>query len=103
MREKSPSRLVKYRISFWNLYVRRPPAAVLVAGLAGTRVTPNQITLSAVFVALASVAVLLLVPGYVGTLAAIVIFQLSYVLDCADGMLRAGAASSRRPGTCSTS
>jgi phosphatidylglycerophosphate synthase len=72
---------------FWNLYVCRPPAAVLVAALAGTRVTPNQITLSAVFVALASVAVLLLVPGYAGTLAAIVIFQISYVLDCADGML----------------
>lgn len=72
---------------FWNLYVCRPPAAALVAALAGTRVTPNQITLSAVFVALASVAVLLLVPGYAGTLAAIVIFQISYVLDCADGML----------------
>jgi phosphatidylglycerophosphate synthase len=72
---------------FWNLYVCRPPAAVLVASLAGTRVTPNQITLSAVFVALASVAVLLLVPGYAGTLAAIVVFQISYVLDCADGML----------------
>jgi phosphatidylglycerophosphate synthase len=72
---------------FWNLYVCRPPAAVLVAGLAGTRVTPNQITLSAVFVALASVAVLLLVPGYSGTLGAIVLFQISYVLDCADGML----------------
>jgi phosphatidylglycerophosphate synthase len=72
---------------FWNLYICRPPAAALVAGLAGTRVTPNQITLSAVAVALVSVAVLLFVPGYFGALAAIVIFQVSYVLDCADGML----------------
>jgi phosphatidylglycerophosphate synthase len=72
---------------FWNLYVCRPPAAVLVAALAGTRVTPNQITLSAVVVALVSVLVLLFVPGYLGTLTAIVIFQVSYVLDCADGML----------------
>ncbi len=72
---------------FWNLYVCRPPAAVLVAALSGTRVTPNQITLSAVIVAVLSVLVLLIVPGYVGTLTAIVIFQISYVLDCADGML----------------
>jgi phosphatidylglycerophosphate synthase len=72
---------------FWNLYVCRPPAAVLVAALENTRVTPNQITLSAVFVAFLSALLLLFVPGYWGAVAAIVVFQLSYVLDCADGML----------------
>ena len=64
------------------------PFGLLTAlALGGTRVTPNQITLSAVLVALASVLVLLFVPGYAGTLTAVVIFQISYVLDCADGML----------------
>ena len=72
---------------FWNAYVCRPVAAVLVSAIEGTRITPNQITLAAVFVALGSVAVLLTVPGYWGLVAAVVVFELSYVLDCADGML----------------
>ena len=72
---------------FWNAYVCRPIAAVLVDALKDTRITPNQITLSAVFVALGSVAMLLLWPGHAGLIAAVVVFELSYVLDCADGML----------------
>ncbi|HYP97955.1 MAG TPA: CDP-alcohol phosphatidyltransferase family protein [Polyangiaceae bacterium] len=72
---------------FWNAYVCRPIAALLVSAIEGTRITPNQITLSAVFVALGSVALLLLWPGHLGLIAAVVVFELSYVLDCADGML----------------
>jgi len=72
---------------FWNAYVCRPVAAVLVDAVKGTRITPNQITLSAVFVALISVAILLAWPGYAGLVVAVVVFELSYVLDCADGML----------------
>ena len=72
---------------FWNAWVCRPIAAVLVDALKDTRVTPNQITLSAVFVALASVALLLLLPGHAGLIVAVIVFELSYVLDCADGML----------------
>ena len=72
---------------FWNAYVCRPIAAVLVSAIQGTRITPNQITLSAVLVALVSVAMLLCWPGHLGLLLAVVVFELSYVLDCADGML----------------
>ncbi len=72
---------------FWNTYVCRPIAAVLVDALKDTRITPNQITLSAVFVALASVSMLLCWPGHLGLILAVVVFELSYVLDCADGML----------------
>jgi hypothetical protein len=72
---------------FWNAYVCRPVAAVLVDWIQGTRVTPNQITISAVFVALISVVLLVIVPGHAGLIAAAVVFELSYVLDCADGML----------------
>jgi len=72
---------------FWNAYVCRPIAAVLVSAIESTRITPNQITLSAVFVALLSVALLLLWPGHLGLIAAVLVFELSYVLDCADGML----------------
>ena len=72
---------------FWNAYVCRPIAAALVSAIQGTRITPNQITLSAVFVALGSVALLLFVPGHWGLIAAALVFEFSYVLDCADGML----------------
>jgi phosphatidylglycerophosphate synthase len=72
---------------FWNAYVCRPIAAVLVNAVQGTRITPNQITISAVFVALVSVALLLALPGHTGLIVAVVVFELSYVLDCADGML----------------
>lgn len=72
---------------FWNAYVCRPIAAVLVSAVQGTRITPNQITISAVFVVLVSVALLLALPGHAGLIAAVVVFELSYVLDCADGML----------------
>lgn len=72
---------------FWNAYVCRPVAAVLVDACKGTRITPNQITLSALVVATASAGILLVVPGPVGLIAGIVLFEFSYVLDCADGML----------------
>ncbi len=72
---------------FWNLYVCRPVAAVLVDLLKDTRVTPNQITLAAVVVTAISAAMLIGWPGYAGLVAAVVVFELSYVLDCADGML----------------
>src|SRR2546422_6874845 len=71
----------------WNLYVCRPVAAVIVHAASGTRVTPNQITLGSLVVAACAAAMLVLVPGFWGLVAAVVVFELSYVLDCADGML----------------
>ncbi len=72
---------------FWNTYVCRPPAAVLVSWVQGTRITPNQITLASFAVAVVAAGLLVLVPGYWGLVSAIVVYELSYVLDCADGML----------------
>ena len=72
---------------FWNAYVCRPIAALLLSGIARTRITPNQITLLSLVVTAASAAILIGVPGYAGLVAGIVVFELSYVLDCADGML----------------
>jgi phosphatidylglycerophosphate synthase len=71
----------------WNTYVCRPVAAVIVDGLKGTSVTPNQITIAAFVVALGSAAMIALMPGYTGFLLAVLVFEFSYVLDCADGML----------------
>lgn len=60
---------------------------MLVAALQDTRVTPNQITLLSAMVAGVAVVLLGAMPGYGGLLWAIAIYEASYVLDCADGML----------------
>jgi phosphatidylglycerophosphate synthase len=72
---------------FWNRFVCRPLAAVLVSWLEGTRVTPNQITLASFVVGMSSAGLLIALPGHVGLVVAVLVYQSSYVLDCADGML----------------
>jgi phosphatidylglycerophosphate synthase len=72
---------------FWNRFVCRPLAALLVSWLAGTRVTPNQITLASFVVGMVSAGLLIVLPGHLGLLVAVLVYQASYVLDCADGML----------------
>jgi phosphatidylglycerophosphate synthase len=72
---------------FWNRYVCRPLAAVLVNALKDTPVTPNQVTLASFVVGIASAGLLLALPGRPGLIVAVLVFQASYVLDCADGML----------------
>ncbi len=71
----------------WNRFVARPLASTLLVVLHPTRVTPNQVTLAslAVFVVAAAVMVAALPPA--GLVAAVIIVELSYVLDCADGQL----------------
>ncbi|MGM0557326.1 MAG: CDP-alcohol phosphatidyltransferase family protein [Myxococcota bacterium] len=72
---------------FWNVYVARPVAAVLVYALRRTPITPNQVTFlgAAVFIGVA--AALIMMPGWAGMLVAAAILEFSYVLDCADGQL----------------
>lgn len=72
---------------FWNRYVCRPLAAVLVDALKDSRVTPNQITLASFVVGALSAGLLVALPGSRGLIIAVVVYQASYVLDCADGML----------------
>ncbi len=71
----------------WNTYVCRPPAAVVVSWLQGSRITPNQITLASLVVAAIAAVLLIVLDGHVGLVVAIFVYELSYVLDCADGML----------------
>jgi len=72
---------------FWNRFVCRPLAAVLVDALKDSRVTPNQLTLASFVVGFVAAALIIALPGRGGLIAAVVVYQLSYVLDCADGML----------------
>jgi phosphatidylglycerophosphate synthase len=71
----------------FNLYVMRPIAALVVAAAARTPVTPNQLTLLNLFVFVGAAALLPLLPSYQGGLIAILVLEVSYCFDCADGML----------------
>lgn len=71
----------------WNTYVMRPIAAGVVAAVAPTRVTPNQLTLLGLAVFIAGAALLAGLPTYGGGLGAVAVLELSYLFDCADGML----------------
>ena len=83
---------------FWNMYVCRPIAAVLVDAIKGTRITPNQITLMSYVVAMAAAVLLVFLPGHVGIVVAVLVYQASYVLDCADGMLARWRGIQSTPG-----
>jgi phosphatidylglycerophosphate synthase len=72
---------------FWNRYVCRPIAAVLVSAIRDTKLTPNQVTLASFVVGIASAGLLIALPGHIGLIVAVLVYQASYVLDCADGML----------------
>ncbi len=71
----------------WNRFVARPLAAVVIVPLARTGVTPNQITLATLVVFLAGAAVMAFLPGWRALCVGVVILEISYVLDCADGQL----------------
>jgi phosphatidylglycerophosphate synthase len=71
----------------FNHYVMRPLAGFVVAILARTPITPNQVTIVNLVVFLGSAAVLVAWPTYAGSLVAMGVLEASYLLDCADGML----------------
>ncbi len=77
----------KKDINWWTEWVCRPPAAVLVYLLQGTRVTPNQVTFLATFVALGACALFIVLPGWWGAIVAALVFEFSFILDCVDGQL----------------
>jgi hypothetical protein len=71
----------------FNVYVMRPVAAGVVALLAPTGVTPNQVTLLNLSVFVVAAAMLVAYPSWRGGVAALAVLELSYCFDCADGML----------------
>lgn len=72
---------------WFNVYVMRPLAAVLVALVAPTRVTPDQLTLASLVVFVAAAAVLGGCASATGALLGVALVEASYLFDCADGML----------------
>src|SRR5262245_2909271 len=74
-------------INWFTEWVARPPAAVLVYALRGTPITPNQVTFLSAVVAAGACAMFALLPGHGWLVAGALVFELSFVLDCADGQL----------------
>jgi hypothetical protein len=77
----------KRDVNWFTEHIARPPAAIVVYLASKTRITPNQITFLSVVVAAAACAIWIFLPGYAWLVAAAMIFELSFVLDCADGQL----------------
>jgi phosphatidylglycerophosphate synthase len=73
--------------NFWTEWISRPPAAFLVYLLKGTGITPNQVSFLAIAVAAAGCATMILWRTWIGLIAAGLILQLAYVIDCVDGQL----------------
>ena len=71
----------------FNTYVMRPVAAVVVAVVAPSRVTPNQLTLLNLVVFVVAAALHVALPTWRGGLVAVAVLEVSYCFDCADGML----------------
>ena len=74
-------------INWFTEWVARPPAAIVVYALRNTPITPNQVTFLSAALAAGACAMFALLPGYGGLVAAAAVFELSFVLDCADGQL----------------
>jgi hypothetical protein len=77
----------KKDINWWTEWVCRPPAAALVYGLKGTRITPNQVTFASLAVCAVAGAMFVLLTGHLWVVLAALVFELSFVLDCVDGQL----------------
>lgn len=72
---------------FFNIYVMRPIAAAVVAAVARTPITPNQVTLLNLLVFLVAMALMAALPTRDGGIFAVLVLEASYCLDCVDGML----------------
>src|SRR6185503_12817854 len=77
----------KKDINWFTEWIARPPGAVVVYVLRNTRITPNQITFMSAFVAAGACAMFALLLGWEWLIAAALVFEFSFVLDCADGQL----------------
>ena len=77
----------KKDINWFTEWIARPPGSVVVYFLRNTPVTPNQITFASAFIAAGACAMFALLPGWQWAVLAALVFEFSFVLDCADGQL----------------
>lgn len=71
----------------FNTYFMRPIAGGVVVLLAGTGVTPNQVTILSQLLCAVAAAILIGIDAPMGAWLGIGVLELSYLFDCCDGML----------------
>ena len=77
----------KQDINWFTEHVARRGAAPLVYALRNTRITPNQVTMFAVIVCMGAGALWVSWLSWLSLILGALVFELSFVLDCVDGML----------------
>jgi phosphatidylglycerophosphate synthase len=77
----------KKDINWFTEWIARPPGALVVYLLRNTKITPNQITFLSAFIGAGACAMFALLLGWEWLVAAALVFEFSFVLDCADGQL----------------
>jgi phosphatidylglycerophosphate synthase len=77
----------KQDINWFTERIARPPAAAVVYAIRNTRLTPNQVTFLSAVIAAGAGVMMALLRGWMWLGIAAAVFELSFVLDCADGML----------------
>ncbi|MBL4634498.1 MAG: CDP-alcohol phosphatidyltransferase family protein [Kofleriaceae bacterium] len=77
----------KVDINWFTEWICRPFAAVIVYFLQNTRVTPNQVSFLSFFVAIGAAGLFACGLSYSWLLLAALVNHISFLFDCADGML----------------
>ena len=77
----------KVDINWFTEWVCRPTAAVLVYGLRNTPITPNQLSFLSFLIAVVAAGLFACGLSHELLLVAALVFHLSFIFDCADGML----------------
>jgi phosphatidylglycerophosphate synthase len=77
----------KQDINWFTEWVARPPAAVVVYLLRNTPITPNQVTFASAILCAGAGVMIALLPSYLWLVVFAALFELSFILDCADGQL----------------
>jgi hypothetical protein len=77
----------KVDINWFTEWICRPPASVIVYAFRDSRITPNQLTLLSLVIAAGAGAMFVFLPGHGWELAASLVIFVSFLFDCADGML----------------
>jgi len=77
----------KQDINWFTERIARPPAAAVVYAIRNTRLTPNQVTFLSAVIAAGAGVMMALLRGWMWLGIAAAVFEFSFILDCADGML----------------
>jgi phosphatidylglycerophosphate synthase len=77
----------KVDINWFTEWICRPQAAALVYFLRNTRITPNQVSFISFLIAMGAAALFAMALSHELLIVGAVIYHVSFIFDCSDGML----------------